>query len=108
MKEIATKILAAKTNVLGTIAVAVLASLITTVVTSHLSSSDSALHRTATLHMPTTAMAAASVLDCDDGVYSPVQKKCVSQDVFDTEMQRLFTALGIDTSLYRSQREPSE
>ena len=40
------------------------------------------------------------VTACDEGLYSPVQKTCVSKQVFDAEMQRLFSALGIDTSVY--------
>ena len=40
------------------------------------------------------------VLDCNQLVYSPVQNKWVSQDVFDEEMIKLFAALGIDTSIY--------
>ena len=39
------------------------------------------------------------LIDCDDGVYSPVQNKCVSQDIFDQEMMRLYSALGIDVSI---------
>ena len=41
-----------------------------------------------------------SVVDCDVGVYSPVQKTCVSKEQFNLEMKRLFAALGIDTSIY--------
>ena len=44
-----------------------------------------------------------SVLDCTSGVYSPVQHKCVPQMVFDEEMQRLFSALGLDTQIYQRQ-----
>lgn len=43
-----------------------------------------------------------TVLDCDEGLYSPIQKTCVSQTVFDLEMKKLFTALGIDASPYQS------
>lgn len=41
------------------------------------------------------------LINCDEGVYSPVQNKCVSQDIFDQEMMRLYSALGIDVSIYQ-------
>lgn len=41
-----------------------------------------------------------SFVDCGSKVYSPVQRNCVSKEVFDQEMKRLFAALGIDTSIY--------
>ena len=47
-----------------------------------------------------SAVPSTSVLECSEGVYSPVQRACVSQDIFDAEMKRLFSALGIDTAIY--------
>lgn len=44
----------------------------------------------------------STVLDCEVGVYSPVQNKCVSMEVFDREMRRLFSAIGIDASPYQT------
>lgn len=46
--------------------------------------------------------AAQPKIDCGQQVYSPVQNKCVSQDIFDEEMTTLFSALGIDISIYQS------
>ena len=46
-----------------------------------------------------------SVLECANGVYSPVQRKCVEQTVFDEEMKRLFSALGLDTQIYQRKDE---
>lgn len=39
------------------------------------------------------------LVDCADKIYSPVQNKCVSQTVFDQEIVRLYSALGIDVSV---------
>ncbi|KPB00653.1 hypothetical protein [Ahrensia marina] len=52
-----------------------------------------------------SAVPSASVLECTEGVYSPVQRRCVSQDIFDAEMKRLFSALGIDTAVYDQQTQ---
>jgi hypothetical protein len=41
-----------------------------------------------------------SIIECNQLVYSPIQNKCVSLEVFDGEMKNLFSALGIDTSIY--------
>lgn len=53
-------------------------------------------------HSIQAAQLPSKSMDCDELVYSPVQNKCVTQDVFDLEMARLFTALGIDSSIYKS------
>jgi len=42
----------------------------------------------------------SAIPDCSEGVYSPVQRACVDQQTFDAEMQRLFTALGLDARAY--------
>lgn len=49
------------------------------------------------------AVPITSVLECTEGVYSPVQRQCVSQNIFDAEMKRLFSALGINTAIYDQQ-----
>lgn len=43
-----------------------------------------------------------STIDCEQLVYSPVQNKCVTAEIFDQEMARLFSALGIDSSIYKT------
>lgn len=92
-------IISFKANVVGTVMIASVASVLTTLTSSYLISSDKSVPLTAA----TASLSAASqrsVLDCGIGVYSPVQKTCVSREIFDAEMQRLFTALGIDTTAY--------
>lgn len=84
-----------KANVLGTIAIACIASLTTSLATSYFSSEEQAA-----LSSSSPATFATSVIECGSEVYSPVQKKCVDQKTFDMEMQRLFAALGIDTEVY--------
>ena len=79
--------------------IASVASVLTTLTSSYLAPSDKSAPLTAATASLSVA-SQASVLDCSSGVYSPVQKTCVSREVFDAEMQRLFAALGIDTSAY--------
>lgn len=93
------KIVSFKTNVVGTVIVAALASVLTTVTTQYLSSPNAPLP-VAAAPAPLSTAAQSSILECGDGVYSPVQKICVTREVFEAEMQRLFAALGIDTSAY--------
>lgn len=79
--------------------IASVASVLTTLTSSYLASPN----KSAPITAATTSLSVASqtsVLDCGIEIYSPVQKTCVSRKVFDAEMQRLFAALGIDTSAY--------
>jgi len=92
-------IINAKTSVAGTILVASIASVLTTLTTHFLLAPETPTLFTAP-QATLSASGQASVLDCPEGVYSPVQRACVSREVFDAEMQRLFSALGIDTSAY--------
>jgi len=88
-----------KANLLGTVIVAFLASVTTTIVTNSFFTPER--HINAQPGSPTSpVLSRTSVLSCGDQVYSPVQNTCVDQRVFDMEMQRLFAALGIDTSIY--------
>lgn len=96
-----TKIATAKTNIVGTALIAAGSSALTVLLVGGFSDSDDQLQSTATLPLPATA----SVLECGAEVYSPVQRRCVSQDIFDGEMKRLFAALGIDASIYGAEKE---
>lgn len=50
-------------------------------------------------------VSAVPVIECGELVYSPVQSVCVDRATFDEEMQRLFSALGIDTKIYKRPNE---
>lgn len=99
MKYYLSQIIGVKTNIVGTVIIASVASVLTTLASSFFISSDKSGPLTAApaSHSVTSQ---ASVLDCGSEIYSPVQKTCVSREVFDEEMQRLFAALGIDTRAY--------
>lgn len=43
----------------------------------------------------------ASIMDCGEYVFSPIQKNCVKREVFDAEMNKLFAALGLDIKPYK-------
>lgn len=86
-----------KINLLGAIAVSVMASASTIVLSKVI---DPLVNTNQMTPASGLAVTATSAVTCKEGVYSPVQKICVSQQVFDAEMQRLFAALGIDTSIY--------
>lgn len=89
------RLLSIKTNLIGTALTSVFASFVTVLVTNALSVQSS---HTA---QPVPVIASANTaIDCETGVYSPVQNKCVDQEKFDAEMKRLFAALGIDNSIY--------
>lgn len=94
-------IISAKTNVLGTMAIAVIASLSTVLFSNWISQDQLGPQDGSPSHVFSTPMPAGNALDCDQGVYSPVQRACVDQAIFDGEMKRLFAALGIDTSIYQ-------
>lgn len=53
-------------------------------------------------HSILSAQLPPSTFDCEQLVYSPVQNKCVTAEVFDQEMAWLFSALGIDSSIYKT------
>lgn len=108
MKQLATAILNLRSNLVGTIAVAILSSLTTTLAIGYFGGGHSLQAGSSSITSPSPIASGPSVLDCENGVYSPVQKKCVSQDIFDAEMKRLFAALGIDTSIYQSGSKASE
>ena len=95
------KILSARTNVIGTALVAAGCSLLTVLVLQSSGMVDRQVPAGGA--MPTSS--AASVLECGQEVYSPVQRKCVSKQIFDEEMKRLFAALGIDASIYSPDTE---
>ena len=86
----------ARTSVMGTVLIASGSSLLTVL----------AIHGAGLTGQSTPSMAAMpamtteSVLECGSDVYSPIQRKCVTHQVFDGEMKRLFAALGIDASVY--------
>lgn len=46
------------------------------------------------------------VMQCGDQLYSPIQKTCVDRSVFNAEMIRLYSALGLNTAPF--QQKPSE
>ena len=91
-----------KINVVGTVAISIVASttiLMLAKTVDNLFSPGQITTSTAPLTAGTT-----SVVECEDGLYSPVQRACVSKEIFYAEMQRLFSALGIDTSAYDARR----
>lgn len=50
----------------------------------------------------------APAIECGQQVYSPIQRSCVGQEIFDAEMQLLFAALGIDAKAYGFQIEENQ
>ncbi len=107
MKQLIKNLLETKTNIFGTIAIACLASLVTSTAMNWANdqpgdaSNQTQLTNVAIPQGP-------SVVDCETGVYSPVQNKCVSKVVFNQEMQRLFAALGINSSIYGTNQPSTE
>lgn len=91
-----TKITSAKANMVGTTLIAACSSMLTVFVMNGFNGSNDVPPATAMHALPATQ----SALECGAKVYSPVQRQCVSQEIFDGEMKRLFAALGIDTSIY--------
>lgn len=83
-----------KINFIGTVFVAILSTVLTISTYEIIINNDLADEA----HMASQPSIGSTVLDCETGVYSPIQKTCVSQHVFDQEMKRLFSALGIDAS----------
>ena len=103
------KILTLKTNLVGTLFIALLSSVMT--VGLFKGWEQSSLWQTARIQSdgstavlpPGLPLGTSSVLECGNDVYSPVQKHCVDQKTFDQEMARLFAALGLDSKLYQTQ-----
>lgn len=97
------KLLDYKFNVIGTVLISIIASTTTLVLASVIENNFAAI-KSSEVPVPVTA-AAPNVIECDQGLYSPVQRACVSKEVFDSEMKRLFSALGIDSSSYDARRK---
>ncbi len=84
--------------------VAVVTSIVTTLATLGISFAYFEFNKSGPIPLaPTAALIApgSQPIQCGAQVYSPVQNSCVDQSVFDDEMKRLFTALGIDPSIYQ-------
>lgn len=98
-------LLTLKTNVLGTVAIAILSSALTVVLSQWLGNGSGDAERSVG---PSAALSAApsavgtDILVCGEQVYSPVQRRCVDQQIFDAEMKRLFAALGLDAGIYQT------
>lgn len=104
MKEIVKSVITIRTNVFVTLATVVVSSLTTLLLAVNLGFivPDTSSNPTQRPLTPTAAgNLDGAILECEAEVYSPVQNRCVPQDVFDAEMQRLLTALGLDGSLYQ-------
>lgn len=99
------RILALKTNVIGTIAIALVSSVATVFAADWLEQRSNKNLGTLQGASPSARIAplGTALTDCEAGIYSPVQKACVDQATFDAEMQRLFLALGLDPSIYASE-----
>ncbi len=103
-------LLTLKTNVFGTLAIAIASSAGTVLFSQWLSQTpSSAVQATVPpVQMSVAGHASAEdIMACGQNVYSPVQRRCVDQQTFDIEMQRLFTALGLDSAIYASDVPPS-
>lgn len=105
MRKTLSRLLSLKANVIGTIMIAAISSVVTVGSLTMLGKLDLSFQtqsaNVADHSKIDLSNRSTSVLDCETGVYSPVQKQCVSEQVFDAEMQRLFAALGLDTAMYR-------
>ena len=99
--KLLSKIASARANVLGTALIAAGSSMLTVFAMNQFHQADKIVAPQAALPLPS----ATSVLECGENVYSPVQRQCVSKQVFDGEMKRLFAALGIDASIYGADTE---
>ena len=96
------KLINLKTNILGVISIALLSSLATVFFTNFLSGQfPSSIEQPA--QSSSIALTPSGILDCEKGVYSPVQRLCVDQATFDAEMKRLFAALGLNSEAYEKQ-----
>lgn len=105
MKQRSIAFLSLNTNAVGTIVIAVLSSLTTVAATSIFGSLGAERQSMELVSSIAAEPSTGSVLECLGNVYSPVQKRCVTQEVFDGEMKRLFAALGIDSSIYGASGE---
>ena len=88
-----------RTNVIGTLSIALVSSSATVLLSNWLIVGNQPVVRPGTLL--SQAGNANDLLNCETGVYSPVQHSCVDQATFDAEMKRLFSALGLDARPYR-------
>ena len=98
-------LLTLKTNVLGTAVIAIFSSAATVLFTQWVLQPDVlvAQPKTPPAQLFLSQLAAgADPMDCGREVYSPVQRRCVDQKVFDAEMKHLFAALGLDARIYQS------
>lgn len=91
------KLLDYKTNLVGTAIISVLASASTLALSKAM---DQVVVQPVTIQPAPITATGVQITACENGLYSPVQRRCVSKQVFDVEMKRLFSALGIDTSVY--------
>jgi len=99
--KLLSKIASARANVVETVLIAAGSSVLTVFIMNGFGHTE----QTASLAGLRSVSTTASVLDCGAEVYSPVQRQCVSQEIFDGEMARLFAALGIDASIYGADTE---
>ncbi len=98
-------LLTLKTNVIGAAAIAIFSSAATVLFTQWGMQPDVLVAQpTMPPAQPSLSQLAAGAdpMACDAEVYSPVQRRCVDQKVFDAEMKRLFAALGLDAGIYQS------
>ena len=96
------KLINLKTNIFGVVSIALLSSLATVFFTNYLDGQYlNSIEQTA--QTGSIALAPSGILDCNKGVYSPVQRLCVDQATFDAEMKRLFVALGLNSKVYEKQ-----
>lgn len=87
-----------KTNVMGAISIAFLSSILTVLINDWIDDQGSELNPADQIIF--SLAGTPDILNCDKGVYSPVQRRCVDQAVFDTEMKQLYSALGLDASVF--------
>ena len=98
-------LLTLKTNVIGAAAIAIFSSAATVLFAQWVLQPVGLVAQSMTLPaQPSMAQVAAGAdpMACDVHAYSPVQRRCVDQKVFDAEMKRLFAALGLDAGIYQS------
>lgn len=92
-----------RTNVFGALAIAVASSFATVAFGNWMKPQPSRSIATQPAFSPTATT--PNILECDRGTYSPVQRRCVDQAVFDGEMKRLFEALGLNANAYQQRRQ---
>ena len=98
-------LLTLKTNVIGAAAIAIFSSAATVLFTQWVLQPGGLMAQPITppAQLSLSQLAAgADPLACSAQIYSPVQRRCVDQQIFDAEMKRLFAALGLDAGIYQS------